>query len=422
MKNQSTFVSVSLLILFALLVVGCIVPIAHTPAVAAQPPTQTPLPPSETSTPEPTPVPVRGFSVVHMLDENGGWAWINKPDNNPALLHTSDGGLIWIYVTPPNLTVIASGSFFLDAQTAWVQLYDPATFAYGLVRSQDGGTTWETINAKLPFPINPGISFYSSNDGWAETYDVGAGQAYVGLYKTQDGGATWSQVMLSDPSGAAGDNSGILHLCNICGDRFYYDNIRMIIIYGDLANEAAGMVRLAASFDQGVTWKSMALSFPSNRFSDGLVAPKLPEFFNDIDGLLPVGILKYNQEGATDYSVLAIYATYDGGQTWQPYPSVLEDLGGVQNPSIDIDFVSAQMAFVPCGDDLCVSQDGAQTWQPLHSNLHFTYTEGIEYVGGFHFVDPSTGWALTFNDSQSSLWKTSDGGVTWVKLAPGLAQ
>lgn len=152
------------------------------------------------------------------------------------------------------------------------------------------------------------------------------------------------------------------------------------------------------------------------------MAPKLPVFFNETDGLLPVGIVKYNPDGTEAYSVLMIYATHDGGHTWQANPTVVENVAQVENPSIDVDFVSAQQAFIPCEDDLCVTQDSEQTWQILHSNLHFAYGDGIEYVTMFHFVSPTMGWALTSNGSLTALWKTVDGGVTWVKLEPGLVQ
>jgi photosystem II stability/assembly factor-like uncharacterized protein len=380
---------------------------------AAPTPTTSPVP---TTLPTPTveagqPITLTSLS---MADESIGWA-IEAPSHT---VRTVDGGLSWTNVTPENLTADYIGSFFLNAQSAWV--YDNSDPAKGLAHTTDGGKTWSIITKSLPFTTYASLTFQNEKDGWAETYDVGAGQAYITLYGTHDGGVTWSQIMLGSPDNQVSDLPGVLHLCNICGDSFYYDPARIVIIYGDLASNAVGEVHLSVSMDLGKTWKDLHLPFPSSKFADGLVAPQLPFFYNDKDGYLPFGIVKYNQDGTHAYDILAVYTTHDGGLSWKPNPTVLEN---VQNTVMHyvLDFVSPMDAFVACGNDLCVTHDGAQTWQKMTSNLNFVYAEGKKYVEWFNFVSPTAGWAITSDDSnQYTVWRTPDGGVTWKEITPRL--
>ena len=362
------------------------------------------------------------LTSIHMYSETSGWAQANIPDSGAILLHTVDGGQTWKEVTPE---IVSNGSFgasFLDENTAWVYAPDSSGSNVSLARTLDGGSTWETINRSLPeafISLSAGITFLNQEEGWAQVYDVGAGQAYVQVYTTQDGGTSWDQVMLGSPEENAGEPPGTLHLCNICSDNFYYDPVRQLITYGDLASDPVGNVRASISFDQGKTWKDFKLLFPSAKFADALVAPQAPVFFNQSDGVLPVGLVKLNTDGTHAYDVLAIYTTHTGGVSWTPNPVLLNEVGNLGFNHSVIDFVSSQDAFVPCGEDLCVTNDGLQTWRALHANLNFTYSEANpEYVQQFDFISPLMGWAISTNGDTYSLWKTSDGGHTWEKLNP----
>jgi photosystem II stability/assembly factor-like uncharacterized protein len=155
---------------------------------------------------------------------------------------------------------------------------------------------------------------------------------------------------------------------------------------------------------------------PSSQYKDGMVDPQeqKPVFFNQQDGFLPFIIIKYGPGPTLEYKVLAVYTTHDGGLSWKSNSTVVDNASG------QVEFFSPQLAFAVCADTLCVTQDGAQTWQTLKTNLHFAYADGIDYVSQFEFVSTTIGWAIRTNESVHTLWKTTDGGVTWVKLSPSL--
>jgi len=162
---------------------------------------------------------------------------------------------------------------------------------------------------------------------------------------------------------------------------------------------------------------------PSSKYADGLVVPQMPYFYNEKDGYLPFGITKYNSDYTVHvYSVLAVYTTQDGGLSWTPNPTVLEnDQNTVLSHQV-LDFVSPTDAFVACGSDLCVTHDGAKTWQKLPASLNFSYVEGKTYVNWFTFTSLNAGWATTSSPdgSVSTFWRTTDGGMTWTEFTPRL--
>jgi photosystem II stability/assembly factor-like uncharacterized protein len=385
-------------------------------ATAAPPATATPLPSTATATPG---LPVF-IDQIHMLDETHGWGWASKADSTFQLLRTQDGGLTWNDVSPRGQALNPSTSFFLDTQTAWIAQSDPTANLSTLLRTLDGGQTWVSMPQKDFQEVqNASYTFTTPNDGVAETAGVGAGNLYLNLYRTTDGGATWTPILITAPNADASLPTGTIHLCNICGDSLYYDPQRVVLMYGDLASPPAGVVRLSVSADLGQTWKELNLPLPDPKYAAGMAAPKAPAFWGS-EGLLPVNILQYAADNTLAYSVLVIYVTHDGGQTWTPAPAILEG-GAAQIEAVES--LSAAEIIARCGRDLCVTQDGAQTWQRRASTLNFDPSaSSADYVSQFQFINASTGWAISGEGTAIQLWKTVDGGATWTRLAPTLAK
>lgn len=395
-------------------------PIMTSTSTPVATPTRTAPTPSSspTTTIPPTPTIEAGLPItlttLNMVDNSVGWAI----DSGNRIVRTSNGGLTWTDVMPKNESADSFNAFFLNTLSAWA--LDSGDPSKGLFHTTDGGNTWSLIAKSVPFPVFATITFLNEKDGWAEAYDVGAGNAYITLHGTQDGGTTWNQIMLSSPPDMPSDFPGALHLCNICSDNFYYDPKRIIVTYGDLASDPVKEVRLSMSIDQGKTWKDLHLPLPSSIYSDGLVAPQMPFFYSDKDGYLPVGIIKYNPDYTYAYDVLAVYTTHDGGLSWTSNSNVLENVPNMVTSHRVLDFVSPADAFTACGNDLCVTHDGAQSWQRITTTLNFAYVDGKKYVEWFNFVSPTAGWAIESDGSTYSLFKTADGGMSWTGILPRL--
>ena len=357
---------------------------------------------------------------IHMLNANDGWGWAAQQGALTQLLRTGDGGQTWTDVSPKAGSGSAYnyyGSFFLDGQTAWLTYYDSTANNGGLLYTRDGGQIWNSLPPNQ-YLQNARVQFSSPTDGVAETADMGAGQAHLTYYQTQDAGNTWKVVPITAPNPEEGMPAGTLHLCNICGDQLYYDPARVIIAQGDMANDPVGVVRISVSADLGKTWTNLQLPIPA-RYAGGSVAPMQPVFFGQT-GLLPVNIIKYDQQGALAFSALIMYASQDGGQTWQPSPAALENpLSQINNVQI----ISAKDAFVVCGKNLCSTNDGAQTWKTLSGSLNFDQSTGAaDAVTMFNFIDPQNGWAVSGQSGATTLWQSKDGGATWTKMSPTLSK
>ena len=387
------------------------IPAKETPASQLATP-EAPAVPSETSLPG-SPVVI---SQIHMLDENNGWGGVSKPDGTFQLLRTINGGQSWVNATPQDKSINLYGGSFLDGQTAWVPYFDPTSNAGSLLHTTDGGKTWISLPT-IESAENASYEFTNLKDGVAQTAGVGAGNLYLNLYQTADGGQSWVPILVTAPKSEEGLPAGTVHLCNICGDGLHYDSSRIVITYGDLANDPAGAVRLAVSSDLGQNWKDLTLPLPDQKYAQGMTAPQSPTFFGT-EGVLPVNLIKYNQDNSLAYSVLAIYNTQDGGQSWSLAPGLLENPVSQYQPVL---IISPKDFFERCGRNLCSSKDGAQTWQTLPDTLNFdSAAGGADYVSQFSFVDATTGWAISGEGEATSLWKTTDGGKNWTKLTPEL--
>lgn len=387
--------------------------IPPSPTTMILPPTDTPIPPTETSAPG---LPIAIYQI-QMMDTVNGWGWASKADATFQLLRTQDGGTTWFDVSPQASALNPYTSFFLDAQTAWIALYDPVANTNTLLRTTDSGKTWVSMPQKDV--QNASYQFTTPNDGVAETAGLGAGNLYLNLYQTSDGGTTWSSILVMAPTPEPSLPPGTVHLCNICGDSLYYDPARIVVTYGDLANDPAGVVNLSISTDLGQHWNDLKLPLPDQKYADGMQAPLSPVFFG-ADGLLPVSIMKYGADNSIAYKVLTMYVTHDGGQSWNLAPAILEN-DKLMFDSVQI--LSMQDAFVRCGRNLCATHDGAQTWLTLPDSLNFDSTVGApDYVSQFQFINSSSGWAVSGENTATILWKTTNGGATWMQLTPVLVQ
>jgi len=152
--------------------------------------------------------------------------------------------------------------------------------------------------------------------------------------------------------------------------------------------------------DGGSTWHQQSLLMPPGVPSSQLLLLS-PTFFSPVDGILPVIFSNVNtgSEIAT-----AIYATHDGGNTWQsttPLPVALRILS----------FADTQHWWASDGTVLYSTADGGKRWLKLSPAAVF------KNIAQLDFVSDKVGWAISLTTSQaSSLLKTIDGGRTWTTI------
>jgi photosystem II stability/assembly factor-like uncharacterized protein len=361
------------------------------------PSTVTPLPPT------PTQVPFPALYRLKMFDERTGWAIANE---NHPFLRTTDGGITWRDVTPNGLVpdqFTYSGAFFLNSSTAWVP-------AEGKVfRTTNGGQTWQDLPTAFG---RARLQFVDSKTGGAlSEWGCGLGTCWLRLFQTDDGGQTWSLMNMDGPFGPetvpTSLPSGSIHISS--GYNSFKFSDPSTLWFGGNGIIASPTALLMVSRDQGKSWQKQYLPLPQRAPDSG--APNevdLPTFLTVSEGYFATKYEVPGKGGGSPQPVMAVYATQDGGHTWTTRPTLVPDVAWFD----PIDFVSLNVAFVHCGEALCVTHDGAKTWQTIQSNKRFP-SQGDEVLSAIDFVNAQTGWAIVLLKEASVLYQTSDGGVTW---------
>jgi photosystem II stability/assembly factor-like uncharacterized protein len=352
------------------------------------PPTVTP-----TNTPITQPGTIVPNPMIHslkMFDTVNGWA---IGDN--TVLRTNDGGVTWYDVTMPNVSSF-SGAFFQSATRAWILATLPDINGGTLFHTIDGGRTWTSFS-NLPFTGGM-MQFLNDANGFVLSgLPSGMFKQAVDLYQTTDGGATWVRKYTNnplDPSAGtglpfSGDKNGMT----------FRDTLR-----GWVSGESplSGSVYIYKTNDSGTTWAQQTLPLPSG-YSNVPMSTFAPTFFNANDGVLPVWMSL--DIGKRD---LYIYVTHDGGTTWTRSTSFARQ-------GWNADFVSIKDGFTwNAGGYLQVTHNAGGSWSQVTSNVNFG-----DNIPSLDFVSTTTGWAILndFNTGTTTLYRTTDGGVTWTPLS-----
>jgi len=328
---------------------------------------------------------------IEMLDEVYGWGVTET-----EVVSTNDGGVTWYNVTPPGLTDVGYSVFtdFLDRSHAWVQIVDPNNYPNGgtLYRTSDGGLTWES--GETPFSAGD-MEFVDENNGWMMAdLGIGAGSMAIAVFQTTNGGTTWTRTYTNDPS------------IEGAGDSLPLGGIKVMMVPLDMKTAwiggvvySSGSTYLFHTDDGGKTWSQVSMMLPGDAQSSELTIEQV-KFLSPTQGFLAIRLTSTTQE-------TIFYTTSDGGQTWDPAPATLPNSGLLEIPS-------AQEIIFYYNNQFYVTQDAAKTFEIIDPNIAFG-----ESLTDMSFANASTGWVITTSPTnQRTLYKTTDGGLTWFALIP----
>jgi photosystem II stability/assembly factor-like uncharacterized protein len=389
------------LIVCTLILAGCNISVNSLPTLPAQPvATQTEISPTPSPYPD-TPAPQAldaprvespELLEIQFLNELDAWG-ITETE----IVRTNDGGITWYNVTPEDLTETGSTveTFILDQDHVWVQKPDFNNFPNNglLYHTADGGRTW-TISST---PFSGGdLNFIDENRGWMlADLGVGAGSNAVAVFQTGDGGATWVQTYTNDPNDPESGES--LPLGGIKADLVPL-NMQTAWVGGVIYS--SGTVYLYRTDDGGHTWSPVTLELPAGAENSEMgIEEDHMHFVSDSEGFL---VLRMSGESTQT----AVYTTDDGGDTWMLTPTLIPAAGMT-------DFLSAEEMIIYNGEQFYVTRDAAKTW--------ITITPDIVFGDAFatmDFVNLNSGWVVTVADNQRSLYRTHDGGTTWLPVSP----
>jgi photosystem II stability/assembly factor-like uncharacterized protein len=369
--------------------------------------------------------------TVNSLDTIGphnGWATIGG-----VVYHTTDGGAQWLpqATAPFAAWVTALGPASAAIGTSPV---NPDPFSGGLSRTTDGGATWQpsTSAAGDYYGDLSALQFVNATSGWA----AGSGGE---ILATTNGGATWtaqSSNTTEDLNGvhfadaadgwAVGDQGTIVHTSDggatwtaqSSGTSYQLTGVTFTDVQNGWAtgqtftpydNYSSGVI--LHTTDGGQHWTTQyASTFDENTLTVGIAFSAVA--FTDPQDGWAAGETKGSD---LSYNHCTILHTTDGGATWTRQLDYMPPIMGLG---------SGVLNSIACTDDehaVAVGWDGSGTEIFRTTNGGTTWTRlakpsawGIK-LGDVVFANATRGWAV----GGDTVIETTDGGKTWTEQNVG---
>ncbi len=270
-----------------------------------------------------------GVSRLFFIDETKGFLIAGQ-----VLYNTIDGGYNWNPIFQLDTLAIQS-LFFLNPEIGWCTYQDFPNYSGGILKTNDGGLTWD-FKMISGTEMNMGdILFLDSLRGWSlGIYSMAGGR----LYKTTDGGETWSDTLTS---------------VNLAGG-LYFLNANVGWIAGGTINKTT---------NAGISW-TQQLNID-------------PRYFNFIQFIDADTGWAFSR-GYWLESLL--YKTTNGGQTW-----FLQSDFHFNH----IKFVDGQRGWALKDSSIYVTKDGGANWELQFVSNQFLYE--------IFFVNKNYGWVVGEN-------------------------
>ncbi|MBK9123946.1 MAG: hypothetical protein IPM16_12650 [Chloroflexi bacterium] len=334
-------------------------------------------------------------------------------DARAGIFKSTDGGMTW-YAT--NSSTMAFGPEEMipifcatidphDYNVVWV-----GTQVSGhLYRTPDGGEHWEARDTGIPHdgrslrgitidPNDPHVVYVGLEVDvgvWQREHPEASAEVAGGeVYKSTDTGLTWTRIWQGpnvaryvwiDPR-----NSNRVYVSTGIFDR--------IPANSDFAAGDRGGVGVLRSDDGGQTWTAL----DERNGLGGRVIPSLYMHPTDPDTLIAAVY------GANEGS--GVFATYDGGDTWQ---QMLVYTTGMHN--VEIAESNPDIWYAATEDRAFRSDDAGRTWQQY---VLATPDHGAGMPIDLQ-VDPRDPYRVFVNNYGGSNFVSTDGGATWVDASSG---
>jgi DNA-binding beta-propeller fold protein YncE/photosystem II stability/assembly factor-like uncharacterized protein len=311
--------------------------------------------------------------------------------NRSALLASTDGGDTWRELMSGKAEALALSPTFAEDGTAFA-----AFDGIGLLRTTDGGHTWEAANAGLLYEnaaftalaLSPSFiqnrTLYALLSWWAEGSEV------ANLYRSTDGGDSWQEFQAGLPS-----ESRITALSLLNDDSLL------------LGTEDGGIYRMVVD-DLG--WAAVV-------GKGGMVQPY------EVD----VSALAISPDYARDRTIYAgstaagVFLSTNGGLHWQEtgFPARGSD-PDLFHLALSPDYPQDRTLFATAGWRPYRSTDGGNSWQALGRGLPAVFPISALAVSPAYGQDRTVYAGGNYLDPR--IFVSTDGGESWQPSGQGLPE
>ena len=324
--------------------------------------------------------------------------WIGSPGG--GIWKTIDGGLTWSTNTD-NLPVLGISDIVIDPTNKQIMYAATGdadggdTYSIGILKSVDGGNTWDTTGLSYWVDQSVEISKLEINPNFTDSiFAVSKDNIFV----SADGAVSWNTV---GPNGRWRD--------------IHYKPGNTNILYA--AKQTVGTSNVYRSLDGGATWQVSNNGVSANGKRRPLIAvtPDNPE-------------VVYALFSDASWGFHGLYKSSNGGDTWSlqsSSPNILgrekdgSDVGGQSwyNMTLSVSPINENHVYVG-GINLWESTDGGITW-----NIEAASGTSSRYA--YMHVDHH---AAEFNPLNNIAYVGNDGGIykyfdllnTWLDISDGL--
>jgi|GEM_PF-1807990 len=363
-------------------------------------------------------VSARHHKVIEFANEQtgyvAGYSWGST--YYPVLKRTDDGGISWQELPIPEGVESIMGMSLLGPDNIWItaenNIYNPDLPGYvaAAFHSTDGGQTWTLHH--LSENYSPGVSkikFIDENNGYAITYSD--------LFITNDGGQSWEEYIIfgatsnsftdisitenqsiyissskpglwkSTDGGNNWENKFVGEIGNLTDITFVDDNLGYLCGYDNLKNY------VFKTEDGGQNWEESYSEQRTN--ASPIIRLEITDLGHIISATLNRRIIKSTDQGAN----------------WEVFDATTDvSINSLTVPSEEVIFAGTS------GGTIFKSTNGAESW----SEINFPIIPGYFLTKDLHFFDGLNGLgAMNKLSNQGKLFRTRDGGQTWVELHYG---
>jgi len=386
----------------------------------------------------------RGFTVhptnsdiVYTMGEIASWGW--TPDGSQRtgaeldmtkgiVYKTIDGGenwkeiwrgnnlarYCWIDPRDPEKLFISTGIFDREAANTDTSADFPG--GVGILRSTDGGTTWEELNQKnglanlyvgslFMHPANPDVLLAAASSNYWSYYNP-SGKYTGGIYQTIDGGDNWELVLLGDSTylGAGwGEQFGVVEISTQNPDIAY-------------AVSDGAVYRCEWRSPDGYrVWEKM--NRPDNTWGSPGMMAGIP-IDAQCDPEDPMRIFVNNYLGGN-------FLSTDGGETWI---SATKGYTGAQMNSVALSSLYSGVVYAGARTGVFSSSDGGENWKGINKVVTLEIENAETTLVSIPItqvitiaVDPmDDDHVLMSGINRNSVFTTWDGGKNWTLVGiPG---